>query len=181
MEITKKDALEYLRCLTHLESIANINHVEYNKWRVESMMRLFESIIIDDQTKSEPKITDSDDDFELDVYHDDVIPSYVLEGLPATKFRIISSSVGFPDENVILSFIGIAANDFNNSIIVNALHAYNGAEYNLKVNYVRRSAKKIEFAQNLTGVAAWHSFSTSKFSPDFVSSIPINKILKIQQ
>ncbi len=48
-----------------------------------------------------------------------------------------------------------------------------------KLAYIRRSAKKIEFTDDVLGTINWHAFYVNKFPKSLTKLLPCNKLLKI--
>lgn len=204
MKLSKKQALDLVKILTHYQTlvpdgdIADVHGLRCNlEERVLNGDEDEEEI--DDEEDKEDDGTDKEDSGEKDDEEpgeaedeedeevDDGGPedeekldvdSYArsrdLHDLKPAKAKIIGSSTGDPDDEVILEFEHTGGDDVN---ICDLL--VNGEPIG-PITYVRRKGNELHIAENNRGKRVWHRFHVSRYPKGWADVLPLDDLVEVK-
>ena len=126
----------------------------------------------DDDSEEESCEDDEEDDESSEEDCDALYADYSLDPAALTELkrisaRIVSSSVGEPDDQVKLEFDTYGTNNLLDLLIDK------GEIVIGPITYIRRSSDEISFAEENTGERTWHTFGVSKFHPSWTKLIKL--------
>lgn len=106
------------------------------------------------------------------------VDSYVYSGdlhdLKPAKAKIISSSVGDPDDEVILEFEHTDGDD------ANVCDLLVSGEPIGPITHVRRKGNELHVAENNSGERAWHRFHVSRYPKGWADVLPLDDLVEVE-
>lgn len=205
MKLSKEQALDLVKILTHYQTwvldsgVANARGLcrlfeEYILKGDEDEEETDEEDEEDDEApeedsgKEDAEKSDESEDEEGDEAHEDEedsdeeeldIDSYVFSGdlhdLKPAKAKIISSSVGDPDDEVTLEFEHNEDDDGDCSCDLLVTGEPIGP-----ITHVKRKGTELHVAETSNGSRAWHRFHVSKFPKGWASTLMIDELTKVE-
>lgn len=112
------------------------------------------------------------DEEELDV--DSYAYSGDLHDLKPAKAKIISSSVGDPDDEVTLEFEHTEGDD------ANVCDLLVGGEPIGPITHVRRKGSELHVAESNSGERAWHRFHVSRYPKGWADALPLDDLVEVE-
>lgn len=113
---------------------------------------------------------EADEQGDEELYPDCAVHASTLHDLKAVKAKVISSSVGDPDDEVRLEFEEC---DSECDLLVDG-------DPTCRVQYVRRSGTELHVAE-LTeqGLRNWHVFGVLKFPKEWTAALPVGELVEV--
>lgn len=199
---SRETALAYLLAVSHLQSVAELTQVGYNRESINSLKNDLSHYVLntdqvteswnddeegvrDEEEGDEGLTFDLDDDeedpvavpeipFDGHVYHGE------LEDLASIKARVGSSSAGNTDDKVEIKFSSLPVVLEGEAIATTIDNVDDpDSSVTLHVAYVRRSGKVLELGEVINGKLVWHTFGVAKFNSDAVNAMFVNETLRV--
>lgn len=204
MELTKRQALDLVKVLSHYETSNEQVDADVRGLRCD----LEDFVLAEEETTDEEadeeaegedeEAADEEDEEECSEQEDDEgdeaddaseetdeggdreePSSYVggddLHGLKACKGQVISSSVGEPDDDVLIEFEHVAAGrETNVDVLIN-----DGEDFIGPVTLIRRMGTELHLAEELDGALTWHRFAVSRFPKGWANVLPVNELVGV--
>jgi hypothetical protein len=125
----------------------------------------------DDEGEEDDDGGDPDEE-ELDV--DSYAYAGDLHDLKVVKAKVISSSVGDPDDEVTLEFEHTENDDANICDLLVSGEAIG------PITHVRRKGTELHVAENNSGERAWHRFHVARFPKGWADTLPLDNLVEVE-
>lgn len=201
MTISRQDALSYLIAIAQLKAIASTTSGDFDVDVVGYLENDLRFIIdkvddeVDDEVdpqNDEPKayakkedldefpIDDPEEDDEFTPRKDGDVFALDLIKRSDINARVISSQCGEPNDKVSIKFceLGVWTPDSIVDVSITNLDDEENIT-DIEVSYVKRGARKLSLGEESDGEILWNDFSVSKFDPDFVRLLSVNKVYRV--
>lgn len=128
-----------------------------------------------DEADDEGEEVDGEGDDEDELSPDSYALGGDLHDLKVAKAKIISSSIGEPDDEVTLEFEFTAGGDDDSlcDLLVSG-------EVVGPITHVRRKGQELHVAENNSGERAWHRFHVSRFPKGWADTLPLDELIEIE-